>query len=619
MRDLRVLNFSAGQKIESDDVMKRIGELELRNSGTISKMALFDSGKALIVGTGLRVEPSSGMTVNVPSGSVFQRLINTGNVLPCQQITDQTVTIDAATGTPRTDIIEAQVYTAEDKTDTVQEATVLSSGGESQVTITNESVERDIRYYLRVQKSTGTTTPTGGTPGELTGTADLSGTVDLSTVYLINLRDGEDGDFQEIDCRGATPAATTRSEIITAINTAVGRTMATASGDYLKLTGESLGEASTFSLKPPNTDDDLDAINAIFGLSLGNYKLVYSGTNEWFKLAELDIGASTTTITSGLIRNINQKSTWTGESEHTLVETPVFELIDDIIDGTQQLSNTKLNEAVALTATSSELNSVVDGWIPLSGTFTYASATTMTTSIDLTGILEPGMKLKITQPTDGIKYFTIQSITSSLITVATATYDLDNEAITSPYYSHSYAPFGWPDPDGKQFGDMYDYGGTTPPHGSLVQDGSAISRTEYALLFAKIGTTWGVGDGSTTFNLPDGQGMFRRGAGTHGTLLMADGNYYAGPAVGSSELDQGFGHVHKPLVTNASADTSLVTADAIARADSAGENLGRAGAGAGERVWETGGPADDGTYGTPRSGDENRPVSIGVLPCIKAY
>lgn len=575
MRDLRVLNFSAGQKIESDDVMKRIGELEHRNSGTISKMALFDSGKALIVGTGLRVEPSSGMTVKILSGSVFQRLINTGNVLPCQQITDQTITMDAATGTPRTDIVEAQVCTAEDKTDTVQEATVLSSGGESQVTIANESVERDIRYYLRVQKSTGTTTPTGGTPGELTGTADLSGTVDLSTVYLINLRDGEDGDFQEIDCRGATPAATTRSEIITAINTAVGRTMATASGNYLKLSGESLGEASTFSLKPPNTDGDLDAINAIFGLTLGNYKLVYSGTNEWFKLAELDIGASTTTITSGLIRNIDQKSTWTGESEHTLVKTPVFEMIDT-------LSN---------------------GWVPLNDVLTYASATTINTTSDLTSIIEAGMKLKITQPTDGVKYFTVQSITSSLITVATATYDLDNEAITSPCYSHAYAPFGWPDPDGKQFGDMYDYGGTTPPHGSLVQDGSAISRTEYALLFAKIGTTWGVGDGSTTFNIPDGQGMFRRGSGTHGTLLMADGNPYVGPPMGGSELDQFHGHEHTgEIVDNSSSASQLAQGSDRTRKSQATSAI-----------------VSDGVNGTPRYGDETRPVAIGVLPCIKAY
>lgn len=42
----------------------------------------------------------------------------------------------------------------------------------------------------------------------------------------------------------------------------------------------------------------------------------------------------------------------------------------------------------------------------------------------------------------------------------------------------------------------------TPPTGWLLQDGSAISRTTYAALFAIVGTTFGIGDGSTTFNLP---------------------------------------------------------------------------------------------------------------------
>lgn len=48
-----------------------------------------------------------------------------------------------------------------------------------------------------------------------------------------------------------------------------------------------------------------------------------------------------------------------------------------------------------------------------------------------------------------------------------------------------------------------DYFGTTPPEGFLFADGSAISRTEYSELFTIIGTLYGAGDGSTTFNLPD--------------------------------------------------------------------------------------------------------------------
>ena len=45
----------------------------------------------------------------------------------------------------------------------------------------------------------------------------------------------------------------------------------------------------------------------------------------------------------------------------------------------------------------------------------------------------------------------------------------------------------------------------------LICDGSAISRTTYSDLFLVVGTTWGVGDGSSTFNLPDLRGEFLRG------------------------------------------------------------------------------------------------------------
>jgi microcystin-dependent protein len=55
-------------------------------------------------------------------------------------------------------------------------------------------------------------------------------------------------------------------------------------------------------------------------------------------------------------------------------------------------------------------------------------------------------------------------------------------------------------------GCVMSYAGTTAPGGWLLCDGSAISRTTYATLFGVIGTTFGAGDGSTTFNLPDLRG-----------------------------------------------------------------------------------------------------------------
>jgi microcystin-dependent protein len=61
------------------------------------------------------------------------------------------------------------------------------------------------------------------------------------------------------------------------------------------------------------------------------------------------------------------------------------------------------------------------------------------------------------------------------------------------------------------------------PDGWLLMNHAAVSRTVYSRLFAKIGTKYGAGDGSTTFNLPDARDRFIEGAGTHavGTYLEA--------------------------------------------------------------------------------------------------
>lgn len=59
------------------------------------------------------------------------------------------------------------------------------------------------------------------------------------------------------------------------------------------------------------------------------------------------------------------------------------------------------------------------------------------------------------------------------------------------------------------------YAGSVAPQGWLFCDGAAISRTTYANLFAAIGTAYGAGDGSSTFNLPDFRGRMLVGRGQH--------------------------------------------------------------------------------------------------------
>jgi microcystin-dependent protein len=61
------------------------------------------------------------------------------------------------------------------------------------------------------------------------------------------------------------------------------------------------------------------------------------------------------------------------------------------------------------------------------------------------------------------------------------------------------------------FGIVTDYAGTSAPSLWLLCYGQAISRTTYSDLFGVIGTTYGTGDGSTTFNLPDCRGRVSAG------------------------------------------------------------------------------------------------------------
>lgn len=77
-----------------------------------------------------------------------------------------------------------------------------------------------------------------------------------------------------------------------------------------------------------------------------------------------------------------------------------------------------------------------------------------------------------------------------------------------------------PPPIGNPIGTIIMFASAVLPVNYLVCDGSAVSRTTYASLFTVIGTTWGVGDGSTTFNLPDLAGRAPVGAGAGSGLTV---------------------------------------------------------------------------------------------------
>lgn len=91
---------------------------------------------------------------------------------------------------------------------------------------------------------------------------------------------------------------------------------------------------------------------------------------------------------------------------------------------------------------------------------------------------------------------------------------------------------------GMPTGALLAFAGASEPTGWLFCAGQAVNRTTYAALFAAIGTTYGVGDGTTTFNLPDLRGRVAAGkdnmGGTAANRLTTGGSGVNGATLGAT-------------------------------------------------------------------------------------
>ena len=91
---------------------------------------------------------------------------------------------------------------------------------------------------------------------------------------------------------------------------------------------------------------------------------------------------------------------------------------------------------------------------------------------------------------------------------------------------------------------------TTAPSGWLLANGDAVSRTTYDSLFSAIGTTYGTGNGSTTFNLPDLRGRLPMGVGTGVGLNASGTGVTSGSAMTARALGAWFGEETHLLTTS---------------------------------------------------------------------
>ena len=152
-------------------------------------------------------------------------------------------------------------------------------------------------------------------------------------------------------------------------------------------------------------------------------------------------------------------------------------------------------------------------------------------------------------------------------------------------------------------GSVFYFAAATPPSGYLECNGAAVSRTTYADLYAVVGTTYGTGDGSSTFNLPDLRGEFVRGydnsRGVDSSRVFA-----------STQTDTFQGHWH---YSTFGAGYNFSNGGGISSSLEAATSHGGQ-----NTTWNSAAnPSTNGTNGTPRTSSETRPRNVALLPCIK--
>ena len=141
---------------------------------------------------------------------------------------------------------------------------------------------------------------------------------------------------------------------------------------------------------------------------------------------------------------------------------------------------------------------------------------------------------------------------------------------------------------GTPSGAVMAFAMNSAPAGWLAADGSNVNRTTYAALFSAIGTTYGAGDGSTTFALPDLRGYFVRGSGTNSDSTAAG-------TFGVKQADDLKSHTHTYT------DQVQVSVGVFNTAGGTGQD----------------GATDLGRTTGSTGGAETRPKNIAMLYCIK--
>ena len=258
----------------------------------------------------------------------------------------------------------------------------------------------------------------------------------------------------------------------------------------------------------------------------------------------------------------------------------------NVLDGITA-TTAELNILDGVTATAAEIN-VLDG----------ITATTAELNI-LDGVTATAAEINIL---DGVTATTAELNTLDGITATTAELNT-TDGVTSPIQAQLDALDTLITDRGVPAGAVQAFARNTAPTSWLKADGAAVSRTTYATLFAAIGTTFGAGDGSTTFNLPDLRGEFLRG-------------WDDGRGVDSGRI---FGSAQGDAIRNITGVITDIRVRLNGIFTASGAFSGVTGATSGDANAGSAPTADftfDASQQVPTAG-ENRPRNMALLYCIK--
>jgi microcystin-dependent protein len=293
--------------------------------------------------------------------------------------------------------------------------------------------------------------------------------------------------------------------------------------------------------------------------------------------------------------NLNLELQGTGEHSGTwgtTLNTLALAIVDDAMGGTQTLT----------------LSS-----IPV----TISTAQSQKNLYKLTGLLTGNVT--ITWPAIGRTYFIINNTTGGFtVTLACAG---GGSTATIPQGSNGFIVLDGTNviaqsSTGVPVGQLGTFAMTVVPTNWLECDGSAVSRSTYSALFAAIGTVFGAGNGSSTFNLPDMRGNFARGwdhgAGVdparvfgslQGSANLAHTHVFVGAAMAPHthgmvrQHSHGTGQQFQMKWSDgndpATSDTIQINVNSVSAGTPAGTN-------------------------SSVGGTESRPVNVAMMICIKA-